>query len=232
MSEIDLSANIRKVVRLAVSLELDLHHGPRQSLEVNKYLKKLCKTSPYYREIYDYIATYKQYNLMLKDESCLQFYEKKNATGEQELRYAYYPNPYSFVDFRKEVRAIQQLFDNNEITHEEYSQLLNEAEFIYDIPLIRYDYSPSQYNQFHHPASHFPIGFHGENRWPVTKVLTPLVFFLKVLSLYYSDIWKMNFDKILEGKTLNDLYHESKIESYAVPTAYFGSEDLKRLTLS
>ena len=93
MTDIDLNFYIRKVAFLAQELKIDLHHGPRNSLQVSSELKKLCKTSPYYREIYDYIIDYNQYNISLIDQGCFQFSESRNSEGEQELRYAYYPNP-------------------------------------------------------------------------------------------------------------------------------------------
>ena len=183
MTDIDLTFYIRKVASLAQDLKIDLHHGTRDSLKVSSELKKLCKTSPYYREIYDYIINYNQYNMSLIDKGCFQFSESRNSSGEQELRYAYYPNPYQFVDFKKEVKSIQDLFDSGELTDLEYQQLINEAEFILDIPLIRYDYSPSQYNDKFHPASHFHIGFHSDNRWPVSKVLNPFIFFINDINI-------------------------------------------------
>lgn len=229
MTDIDLNFYIRKVAFLAQELKIDLHHGPRNSLQVSIELKKLCKTSPYYREIYDYIIDYNQYNISLIDQGCFQFSESRNSEGEQELRYAYYPNPYQFIDFKKEVKSIQELFDNGELTDIEYQQLINEAEFILDIPLIRYDYSPSQYDEKFHPASHFHIGFHSDNRWPVAKVLNPLIFFIKIISMYYKSVWVENFNN--NEVSLNDLYERSKSESYNVPISYFGNEDKKRLVL-
>lgn len=229
MTDIDLNFYIRKVAFLSQELKIDLHHGPRNSLQVYSELKKLCKTSPYYREIYDYIIDYNQYNISLIDQGCFQFSESRNSEGEQELRYAYYPNPYQFIDFKKEVKSIQELFDNGELTDIEYQQLINEAEFILDIPLIRYDYSPSQYDEKFHPASHFHIGFHSDNRWPVAKVLNPLIFFIKIISMYYKSVWVENFNN--NEVSLNDLYERSKSESYNVPISYFGNEDKKRLVL-
>ena len=121
------------------------------------------------------------------------------------------------------------MFDNGELTDIEYQQLINEAEFILDIPLIRYDYSPSQYDEKFHPASHFHIGFHSDNRWPVAKVLNPLIFFIKIISMYYKSVWVENFNN--NEVSLNDLYERSKSESYNVPISYFGNEDKKRLVL-
>ena len=231
MTDVNVSRDIRKVADLAKVLNIDRHHVTFNSINVHAELKKLCKSTLYYQEIYDYIAVNNQYNLMLTDNSCFQFSESRNASNEQELRYAYYPNPYQFVEFKDHVKVAQELFDQGEITYSEYEQLLNECNFTHHIPVLRYDYSPSQYNANFHPASHFHIGFNSENRWPVSKVLTPYLFFLKILSMYYSDIWTKNFTNYPD-KTLNDVYFEAKSNSYAVPSNYLGNEDTKRLIIT
>lgn len=231
VTDINISREIRKVADLAKLLDIDRHHFSFNSINVSSGLKKLCKSTLYYREVYDYITAHNEYNLMLKDNACFQFSESRNNSNEQELRYAYYPNPYQFVEFKDHVKAAQELLDQGSITQSDYEQLLNECHFTHHIPVIRYDYSPSQYHADFHPASHFHIGFNGENRWPVGKVLTPYLFFLKILSMYYSDIWTKNFTTSVD-KTLNDIYSEAKRNSYAVPSCYFTNEDIKRLILT
>ena len=94
MTEVDLNHGIRKVLDISNSLDIGLNYGIRSSLNVSDELKKLCKRTKIYREIYDRISTYKEFNLMLMDESCFQFSESRNNLKEQELRYAFYPNPY------------------------------------------------------------------------------------------------------------------------------------------
>lgn len=230
MTDIDLNTSIRKVATLATNLGLDLQHGPRVSLVVSDELKKISRSSKYYKDIYNRIAEYSEFNLMLTDRSCFQFFEKRNNKGEQEVRYAYYPNPYKFAEFQKELRDCSELLEANIITQEEYNQFICEATFTHDIPSIRYDYSPSQYDEYFHPASHFHIGFHSENRWPVSRVLTPYTFFLKILAMYYLDIWKNKFHYSCQ-ETLNDIFNIAKNESYQVPTNFLGNEDKKRLLI-
>lgn len=231
MTDVEVKKSIRKVADLARKLDIDKHHCTFEPIDVDPELKKLCKATPYYREIYDYVATHNQYNLMLNDNSCFQFSESLNRNNGQELRYAYYPNPYRFIEFKEHLQAVQELFDQGEISLIEYEQLLNECNFTHHIPIIRYDYSPSQYNPSFHPASHFHIGFHSENRWPIGRVISPYLFFLKILSMYYSDIWTKNFE-VFPDKTLNDIYFETKSHSYAVPSDYMNDEDTKRLLIS
>ncbi len=230
MTDINLNASIRKVAFLATKLKLDLQHGPRVSLVVSDELKKISRSTLHYKDIYNRIAEYSEFNLMLMDRSCFQFFEKVNHLGQQEVRYAYYPNPYKFAEFQKELKDCNELLELQVITQEEYNQLICEATFTHDIPSVRYDYSPSQYDKKFHPASHFHIGFHGENRWPISRILTPYTFFLKILAMYYLDTWRNNFE--YSGiHTLNDEFNISKNESYQVPVEFFGEEDKKRLLI-
>ena len=40
-----------------------------------------------------------------------------------------------------------------------------------------------------HPAAHFHIGMHTENRWAVAREITPRAFALLLSKLYYSEDW-------------------------------------------
>ena len=231
MTEVDFNHGIRKVLDISNSLDIGLNYGIRSSLNVSDELKKLCKRTKIYREIYDRISTYKEFNLMLMDESCFQFSESRNNLKEQELRYAFYPNPYEYIEYKKHVEAVRQLLESGDLDNETYQQLLSEFHFNHDIPVIRYDYSPSQYRKNDHPASHFHIGFHSGNRWPISKVLTPMTFFLKVISMYYPHIWQQKFNNFGE-ETLNDLFSLHKNESFNVDSKYLQMEDYKRLIIS
>ena len=76
------------------------------------------------------------------------------------------------------------------LTHEEFLSLLADKVGIGAVPLLRYENAPAQRTKFHHPCSHFHIGFHSENRWAVRRVLTPLAFGLLVFKMYYGSSWR------------------------------------------
>jgi hypothetical protein len=53
------------------------------------------------------------------------------------------------------------------------------------------------YKKLTHPAAHFHIGMHAENRWPTARKLTPRFFALFIAKCYYAGPWS-EFGKITE----------------------------------
>lgn len=64
---------------------------------------------------------YQDFNLMMDDHSYFQFTESK---AEEDVRLAYYPNPYQFVEYENDKREALNMLESNEITQDEYEQLL------------------------------------------------------------------------------------------------------------
>lgn len=177
--------SIRSCFDTLESMELLAQAGPGCSLRASDSFKKASLRARSYREVYDSGVTNQDFNIMLSDHSFFQFTLQENG----DIRLAFYPNPYKFVEFSDYKRDALSLLDNQELTHEEYSQLLSEAEFSGDVPAIRYDYSLEQYCENYHPAAHFHIGFFADNRWPTKRILTPYAFMLKILRHYYLKYW-------------------------------------------
>jgi hypothetical protein len=57
-------------------------------------------------------------------------------------------------------------------------------------PVLRYEYSDSQYRKIRHPISHLHIGTYGEDRWSVEKFLTPYAFCLQIAKMYFGEHWE------------------------------------------
>lgn len=189
--------NIRETIALAEKFGLLFQAGASVSLATPPEVKFISRRAASYREVYDAIISFQSFNLMLDDRSFFQFTE---VEANRDVRLAYYPNPYQFAEYLSERREIIQLLDSQEITDIEYEQFTSEAVFTSDIPVIRYDLSLNQHCKFYHPAAHFHIGFHADNRWPVDRVLTPKAFFLKTLYNYYQNKWKAQ-----ENSTINEV---------------------------
>jgi len=168
------------------------------------------------------------FNLMLADKSYFQFTEEKE---EEEIRLAYYPNPYKFVEYQSHKREALKLLDNNEITEDEYDQLISEEFTTTDIPVIRYDLSLRQYCKNYHPAAHFHIGFFSENRWPVRRKLSPLAFLFKILMHYYPSIWFSIGDSGDPDEPNDlDMQYRTEVASCAfLDTIYFSKMECERL---
>ena len=149
------------------------------------------------------------------------------------MRLAYYPNPYGFVEFKSNKRDAIELLNNGDLTSDEYEQLISEADFTSDIPLIRFDYSPSQYCEKYHPAAHFHVGFFVDNRWSSRRVLSPYAFFLNILMNYYSHLWKPNgnVDALIHEK-IDSAYQVEVSNCSLLDDAYFSEHEYKRLYVS
>lgn len=132
------------------------------------------------------------YNFSLLDYSYFQF----SCFGEDNVRYAYYPNPFlaGGVDSVDEFKQLQDLVEADLIGYEDYLALLRERPYQGRVPLIRYENAPHQYKELCHPCSHFHIGLHGEDRWPLNRLLTPYAFTLLILKHYYGEHWRKHGD--------------------------------------
>jgi hypothetical protein len=183
----DFDRSIRKTIDFANDIDLLLQCGPAHSLKASAEFKKVSRQAQRYHQVYDSGSKNQDFNIMLKDHSFFQFTE---TTEQQDIRLAYYPNPYSFIEYKNDIQTAEAMLANGELTPAEFEQLISEGNLTFDIPIIRYDLSAGQYCSKYHPAAHLHIGFRAENRWPVNRILSPFAFFLKIIFLYYSYIWK------------------------------------------
>ncbi len=211
--------SIGQCIELLVDIDFLFQAGPYYSLNSSDAFKKAAMRSTTYREVYDVGASNQDFNLMMNDQSYFQFTEIK---AQEELRFAYYPNPYQFVEYINDKRAALTMLESGEINREEYDQLLSEGTFTCDIPLIRYDLSLKQYSKKYHPAAHFHIGFYAENRWPVRRKLTPFAFLLDVLTLYYPKLWRSAGDADV-------IYRKEVSQCNYLEEQYFSEEEFQRL---
>jgi hypothetical protein len=86
-------------------------------------------------------------------------------------------------------RELDESVQEGVISFEEYSSLLSDQSYEVGRPLIRFELDSQAYVRLVHPAAHFHIGMHGENRWPVCRRLTPRSFSLLIAKLYYGTDW-------------------------------------------
>ena len=179
-------ASIKKCIDLLYEIDFLYQVGTGQSLSASNDFKRVSRRSLSYREVYDTGSKMQDFNLMLVDKSYFQFTEEKEG---EEIRLAYYPNPYKFVEYQDHKREALNLLDNREISEDEYDQLISEEFTTTDVPVIRYDLSLRQYCENYHPAAHLHIGFFSNNRWPVRRKLSPLAFLFKILMHYYPTLW-------------------------------------------
>ena len=183
----DFDKSIRKTIDFASEIDLLLQCGPVHSLKASAEFKRISRQAQRYHQLYDSGAKNQEFNIMLKDHSFFQFTE---TTEQEDIRLAYYPNPYAFIEYKNDMQTAEAMLHNGELTLPEFEQLISEGNLTFDIPIIRYDLSAKQHCPKYHPAAHLHIGFRAENRWPVNRILSPFAFFLKILFLYYPNTWK------------------------------------------
>ncbi|MBP3140109.1 DUF2290 domain-containing protein [Aliivibrio fischeri] len=194
----DFCRSIIKGVHCIEKISFLLQAGTVNSLDASSEVKAITRDAFSYREVYDAVTAKQEFNIMLSDHSFFQFTEK---TENRELRLAYYPNPYRFVEYKELKKEALELLNDGCLTDIEYEQLLSEAEFSCDIPVIRYDLSFRQHCEHYHPTGHLHVGFHSENRWPVDRILSPYAFILKILMYYYPQLWKEKGEELSNCST-------------------------------
>jgi hypothetical protein len=156
------------------------------SLPVNKSFNSLAlDTSVPYPDVFFHGLKLDHYNFQLQDYSFFQF----SYNSENDIRYAFYPSPYGPSELAQ-IQELKGMLEHDEIDAEAYTTFIQEINKNYSRSLIRYEYNTDQYRPGVHPASHFHIGTHGEDRWTVEKRLTPLAFSLLIGKLYFSHHWE------------------------------------------
>ncbi len=144
-----------------------------------------------YREVWEQCIAQKFYDFILFDDALLQF---RADFDEGIFNYVYYEPPfvnYTYADYL----VLECGFTNEDIQEigdqyrEEYESYLRDSELREVVTPSRYDYTPNQYREGRHPASHIHIGFGNEIRLGARKILKPLSFMLFVLRQYYPDKW-------------------------------------------
>ncbi|AHI63367.1 DUF2290 domain-containing protein [Burkholderia thailandensis] len=146
-----------------------------------------------------------QYNFALTDFSYFQF----SYTSEEDVRYAFYPSPFT-TDALASIAQLQQRLGARDAADVEMLMTFAESQPVnYRRPVVRYEYNVEQYDAGVHPVSHLHIGTYGDDRWVLQPRLTPLAFALVIAKLYFRPHWEAvtegegekrlnEFDRLLE----------------------------------
>lgn len=195
-----LSAQIRKTWEYSKAVGIGEVFSNPSALVASEAFKSMSVAEDVsYEELYLCGLREVQYNIALKDFSYLQY----GLGGEAgDVRFAYYPNPFlgAAPDAIAEVTEMQEYVAEGIIDVDEFLNRIAEVRRPKHPPLVRYEYSKCQYVEESHPCSHFHLGYHGENRWPVRRYLSAHAFTLLIMRLFYGDLWK-NAKAIIHGQT-------------------------------
>ncbi|MDR6387560.1 DUF2290 domain-containing protein [Paraburkholderia phenoliruptrix] len=212
MDRSDVVRGINRTWETAERLDIAETFGNAGPLPVkDEFRDLLFSADTLYVDAYLAGLSMSHYNVLLSDYSYFQFSWER----EGYVRYAFYPNP--FISGKEEELAnfkrLRELVVADMITHEEYLALIADGSVSSGVPMFRYENAPDQRKPFRHPCSHFHIGFHSENRWPLRRVLTPLAFSLMVFKAYYGLPWKAKGDD--EQKDVSNVFERMLIEEKA-----------------
>ena len=193
MTKDDVRYGISKAWEFFDSLGIGEAFITPSPLAVSQDFRKIALSiKSLYSDVYEAGLAHSHYNILLFDLAFFQF----SWAGDGEVRYAYYPNP--FISGNKEAQVKLQNWREAQVaeilSEEDVSALIAALTTSGTVPLVRYENSPSQYRLFRHPCSHLHIGLHSENRWPLSRVLTPLAFSMWIVKQYYSESWSLYDD--------------------------------------
>lgn len=160
-----------------------------KSTKYSKQSKVLSREHNYF-EFYKYLVENTEYDIILIDNSILQFSYDTNV-----LRYAFYPSP-DELDYNG---FLKENFNTNyESVGDEfrdmYSDYVMQLSDYTSITPIRYDFDEKLYVEGEHSASHIHFGFVKDFKVNCDKKIIPSLFVLYVIQNYYYDRWKNNKD--------------------------------------
>ncbi|MCP4112160.1 MAG: DUF2290 domain-containing protein [Desulfobacteraceae bacterium] len=182
-------------------------------------------------EIYTVSIKNFDYDILLFDDSIIQFSYRKADNNYPILRYAYYQNPFDVPAYEEYLQLnlgipIPDFFSR--VLEEEYEQLVAEAPPNLNAVALRYDFSIREYTSGIHPVSHIHIGIGNSIRIPTNLYLTPTVFIIFVLKQIYYDTWI----ELLENESFKKVFHSCKKICEQLENEYFMESDKAELFLS
>ncbi|ESY99373.1 DUF2290 domain-containing protein [Mesorhizobium sp. LNHC209A00] len=192
-------ADIAKGWTFLKTLELgQIFSNPMPIVSSEEFRDSALNHDESYENLYLTGLRQRDYNILLLDFSFLQI----GISEEHHVRYGYYPNPFLGSSERAiaELGELHTYVDEGLISIEGYLAKIGELRRSQHAPLLRYENAPSQYREYIHPCSHFHMGHHDTNRWPLQRVLTPLAFCMIVARQFYSGSWFSAGEITLFGK--------------------------------
>ena len=200
------------------------------SLRASSSFKEVAlNASAHYEEVYLTGLQGAEYNILLADYSYFQF--TLDSVGE--ARYGFYPNPFigASREAMHELSTLRAMVDAGGMDVDEYLQAVSEVRVARHPPLVRYENAPSQYRKLSHPCSHIHFGHHGENRWPVKRILTPQAFGLAIFKQFYGDFWLAEKTVRVQDRdiTMEEIFALAKSDCRILGEELFSREEDRQL---
>lgn len=232
MNNADLAAHIRKSWTYAKALKIDEVFSGPTGLDASENFRALAmEPKVTYEQLYLAGLQESQYNILLTDFAFLQF----GSSSVNSVRFAYYPNPFlgAAPNTVSELNEMREYVAEGVMDLDEFLHRVSEIRRSRHPPLVRYDYSKSQYLETTHPCSHLHLGFHEENRWPLRRHLTANAFTLLIFRLFYLNFW-MQADAIKSGErelTMDEVLDEARAECRMLYEDEFSNAEARRFHL-
>ncbi|MBX7534512.1 DUF2290 domain-containing protein [Qipengyuania sp. GH1] len=230
LTNVELRAGISRSWEYLSRSEVGQAFAQPVSFSANaEFRAKSRDTDVPYEELYLLGLRDVQYNMILNDFSFFQF----SQDSENEYRFAYYPNPYLGSDEAavSSIKELHEYVSEGVLDYEDYLRSISEVSVTRYPPMIRYEFSASQYDSEWHPASHLHIGIFADWRWGIAKFLNPKLFTLTVLRHLYPNAWR-ECQGIPSGDrrvTLDEELTTVKGQCGAVPLDFYSNNERNRL---
>lgn len=195
------------------------------SFAPTKYSEEWFKASQSddYNYLYKKARDHLNYDILLTDQSVLQFSYEEDQEGDINIiRYAYYEVPNDAPTYTEFLGSLGLSYEEcGEDFFKDYEQVISESSLKNSVTPIRYDYDLPLYKKVeHHPASHLHIGHNNELRIPLAYILTPIGFIAFILRHIYRKEWLV----ALSNERFNSLYKSIKT-CPDVPPDYFKANE-------
>ena len=215
-----LAAHLNDIDKLLKHTNLLLERNPYPNRDLD--LNGLRHTN--YVNTWRYLIRELSYDFLLTDNSLLLFNQEK-----EEVSFSFYGCPFDCVDYN--VFLNSQGFEFGEVGDQfiqEYNEYLSQCT-VKDSPInFRFDYSPKQYFEGLHPASHMHFGFDNSVRVGINTILDPITFVFFILRQNYTD----NYHQLLDDKKYIPVIGGLKPKLEKVPKKFFLQKDMDEFYLS
>ena len=226
MNSAEFSGSIRNVWRYLEHVRVgQIFSGPTSLSASSSFRDKSLDPDTNYEQLYLCGLKNSDYNILLVDYAYFQF----SFSGQSSFRFAYYPNPFlgaseiAISELNEKVAYVEEgLIDVDEYLHS-----ISELRYSQHPPMVRYENDPCNYVELDHPCSHFHIGHHSDNRWPVSRVLSPAAFSLIILKMFYREFWVGSAPITVGGnlETMDQVLQRRRQECQQLPEQLFSAAE-------
>lgn len=191
MNEGAFWSSYTEAIRLLKELELLKEDNVHKRIPYSPGCSAYSRSKEY-REIYQSLVDFRDYDLLLKDDSMFQM-----SFGNGEIRLLFIQNPMQYISFESFIENLgwdyngQNIDELHGVFDDDYSQALEEMDLNKGATYLRYDVDSRGRtdNENIHAYTHLHVGLNNNIRIPVGRYMSPLAFTMFVVRHVYYDVW-------------------------------------------